>query len=116
VVGYNEPAFRLILEAASNPDERGFRNINTLIGKAVPRLAFTNPGFAKSLLAQFTGERRVKIVQTFVYQARHFDGGVFAGSVADYMTSRDREFAAQTASFPDEAELEDLARALRGLP
>jgi len=113
VVGYEEPALRLILEIAANVDERGVRNIATLIEKAIPRLAFTNPGFARDLLRLFTGEQRGRIVEAFAYQARHFGSGVCAGDPADYMAQRQKQFADQTATFPDEAGLEDLAKALR---
>jgi hypothetical protein len=56
VAGYDEPSLRLILEVAPNSDERGVQNIATLLGKAIPRLAFTNTSFARDLLAHFSGE------------------------------------------------------------
>jgi hypothetical protein len=115
VAGYDEPALCLILGIASKVDERGVRNIATLIGKAVPRLAFTNTGFAKNLIRNFTGEQRQRIVETFAHQARHSGCHVFVGDPADYMAQQKREFAEQTAAFSDEADLEDLARALRRL-
>lgn len=113
VAGYEEPALRLILEVAANADERGVRNIATLIDKAIPRLAFSSPGFARDLIRHFTGEQRKQIVEAFASQARHFGGGVFAGDPADYMAQRQKQFTDQVAAFPDEPGLEELARALR---
>jgi hypothetical protein len=113
VAGYEEPALRLILEVAPTVDERGVRNIATLIEKAIPRLAFSSPGFARDLIRHFTGEQRERIVEAFASQARHFGSGVFAGDPDDYMAQRQKQFADQVAAFPDEAGLEDLARALR---
>lgn len=113
VAGFEEPALRLILEIAPNVDERGVRNIATLIGKAIPRLAFSNLGFARDLLRHFTGEQRERIVGAFASQARDFGSGAFAGDPAVHMAERQKQFADQAAAFPDEADLEDLARALR---
>jgi hypothetical protein len=113
VAGYEEPALRLILEVAPKVDERGARNIATLIEKAIPRLAFSSTGFAGELMGQFTGEQRKRIVEAFVSQARHLGSGVFTGDPDDYMAQRQKQFADQVAAFPDDAGLEDLARALR---
>jgi hypothetical protein len=113
VAGFEEPALRLVLEIAPNVDERAVRNIATLIGKAIPRLAFSNLGFAKDLIQHFTGEQRERIVEAFASQARHFGSGVFAGDPDDYMAKRQKQLADQVAAFRDEAGLEDLARALR---
>ena len=54
--GYEEQSLRLILDIAPKADERGVRNIATLIGNAIPRLAFSNPIFAKRLIGHFAGE------------------------------------------------------------
>jgi hypothetical protein len=113
IAGYEEPALRLSLGVAPKVDERGARNISMLIGKAIPRLAFTSPSFAKDFIGQFTGEQRKRIVEAFASQARHPDSGVFAGDLDENMAQRQKQFAEQVAAFPDEAGLEDLARALR---
>ena len=55
------------------------------------------------------------LVEALAHQARRFGGGVFAGDIAAHMAQRERQFADQTAAFPDEPGLEDLARALRRL-
>jgi hypothetical protein len=113
LAGYDEPAIQLIVNSAPGADELGVRNLATLIEKAVPRLAFTHPGFARSLLQQFTGAHRELLVDAFAHQARHFGGGVFAGDIEAHMAQQGRQFADQTAAFPDEPGLNDLARALR---
>lgn len=113
VAGYEEPALALIIEIAARADERGVRNLYTLIGKAIPRLAFSNPGFARDLLAKFTGKYREQLVEAFAYQAGSFPRGVFAGNPDDHMAQHEKQLAAQAAAFPGEAGLEDLARALR---
>ena len=113
LAGYDEPALQLIVNSARGANELGVRNLATLIEKAVPRLAFTNTGFVRDLLSQFTGPARELLVKAFAHQARRFSGGVFAGNIETYMAQRERQFADQTAAFPDEPGLNDLARALR---
>jgi hypothetical protein len=113
VAGYEEPVLRLILEVAPKVDERGARNIATLIERAIPRLAFSSPGFARDLIGQFSGEQRKRIVDAFASQARHLGSGVFTGDPDDYMAQRQKQFADQVAALPDEPGLEELARALR---
>jgi hypothetical protein len=115
LAGYDEPALQLIVNSAPGADELGVRNLATLIEKAVPRLAFTHTGFARSLLQQFTGGHRELLVNAFAHQARHFGGGVYAGDIEAHMAQQGRQFADQTAAFPDEPGLNDLARALRRL-
>jgi hypothetical protein len=115
VAGYDERALELIVTSASGVDEVGVRNIAILIGKAVPRLAFFHTGFVRNLLRQVTGTNRGQLVEALAHQARRFGGGVFAGDIAAHMAQRERQFADQTAAFPDEPGLEDLARALRRL-
>jgi hypothetical protein len=115
VAGYEQPALDLILEIASGVDDRGVRNIVTLLENAIPRLAFTYPGFARNLLWHFTGEQRQRIVEALADQARRLSGGVYAGNPADRMAAEQRKFAQEVAAFPDEAGLEDLGRALRRL-
>jgi hypothetical protein len=113
IAGYDESSLRLILDVAPKIDERGVQNVATLLGKAVPRLAFTNTGFARDLLAHFTCKNRERLVEAFAYQARRYGGGVYAGSPEDLMTQQQKQFAEQMAVFPDESGLEDLARTLR---
>lgn len=113
MAGYDEPSLRVILEVAPNVDERGVQNIATLLGKGIPHLAFTNTSFARDLLAHFTGKSRERLVEAFAYQARRYGGGVYAGSPEDLMAQQQKQFAEKMAAFPDEAGLEDLARALR---
>jgi hypothetical protein len=113
VAGYDEPSLRLILEIAPHVKDGGVQNIAALIGKAVPRLAFTNTAFARDLLRHFTGEQRERLVQAFAHQARRFGSGVSAGNPEDLMAQQQRQFAQQTTAFPDEAGLEDLSKALR---
>jgi hypothetical protein len=113
VAGYDEAALQLILAVAQNVNERGVHNIAKLIEKAIPRLAFTSPGFAGDLIQLFTGEGRERIVGAFASQARHLGTGVFHGHPDDYMARRQKQFADQVAALPDEPGLEELARALR---
>jgi hypothetical protein len=113
VAGYDEATLQLILAVAKNVDERGVRNIAKLIEKAIPRLAFTSPGFAGDLIQLFTGEQRERIVKAFASPARHLGTGVFHGYPDDYMAQRQKQFADQVAALPDEPGLEELARALR---
>jgi hypothetical protein len=113
VAGYEPSAFQLILETVHGVGERGVGNIATLVDKAIPRLAFTNPAFTKDLIGAFTGKQRERLVEAFAHQARHLSGGVYAGDPEDYMAERAKQFAAQVAAFPDEAGLEDLAKELR---
>jgi hypothetical protein len=113
IAGFEEPALQLILAIAHNVDERGVRNIAILIEKAIPRLAFSNTGFVRDLLGHFTGKQRELIVEAFAYQARRFGSGGFLGDPTDYMAARDKQFADQVSTFPDEVGLEDLAKALR---
>jgi hypothetical protein len=94
-------------------EERGVQNIATLLGKAGPRLAFTNSSFARDLLTHFTGRNRERIVEAFAYQARRYGAGVYAGSPEDLMAQQQKQFAEQMSAFPDESGLEDLAKALR---
>lgn len=113
VAGYDGPALSLIIDVAPNVDERGVRNIAVLIDKAIPRLAFTNTGFARDLIGCFVGGQKAQIVEAFAHQARHLAGGVFGGDPDVHMAEQGRLFAAQMAAFPDDPVLEDLARALR---
>ena len=113
VAGYEEPALQLIFAIAPNLDERGVRNIATLIEKAIPRLVFSNLAFARDLITHFTGEQRERIVEAFASQARHLGSGVFHGDPTEFMAQRQKQFADQVATFPDDPGLEDLARALR---
>jgi hypothetical protein len=115
VAGYDAAALRLILDAASNADDGGVRNIVVLVDKAIPNLAFTNPAFAKDVLRQFTGERRQLIVDALAYQASHFGNGVFVGLPGEHMEDQQRQFRDKAAAFPDEPGFEDLTRALRRL-
>ena len=50
MAGYGEASLGLIVGVAPTIDERGVRNIATLIEQAIPRLAFSSPGFARDLL------------------------------------------------------------------
>ena len=113
MAGYDESSLRLILEIAPNVEERGVENIAILLGKAIPRLAFTNTTFARDLLAHFTGKGRERLVEAFAYQARRYGGAVFAGHPEDLMAQQQKQFADQVAAFPDEGGIEDLAKALR---
>lgn len=113
LAGYDEASLQLIVNSAPGANDLGVKNIATLIDKAIPRLAFLHTGFVRNLLWQFTGTHREQLVEAFAHQAGHFGGGVFAGSVEAHMAQRERQFADQTAAFPDEPGLDDLARALR---
>jgi hypothetical protein len=101
------------VNSAPGANDLGVKNIATLIDKAIPRLAFLHTDFVRNLLRQFTGTHREQLVEAFAHQAGHFGGGMFAGSVEAHMAQRERQFADQTAAFPDEPGLDDLARALR---
>jgi hypothetical protein len=115
VAGFDEAALTLIFETAgAKGDDREVSNISTLIEKAIPKLAFSNPGFARNLLGKFTGKHRQQLVEAFAYQAGRFPSGAFAGNPDNYIAERERQFAAGAAAFPDDTGLEDLARALRG--
>jgi hypothetical protein len=57
--------------------------------------------------------QRSLLVEVFAHQARHFGGGVFAGDIETHLAQRKKQFADQTAAFPDGSGLDDLARALR---
>lgn len=113
VAGYDESALRLVVEAAHNVDEQAVRNIAMLIDKAVPKLAFTNTAFARDLIGRFVGNQKTQIVEAFAHQARHLAQGVFGGDPATYLAEQGRQFSAELAAFPDDPELEELARALR---
>jgi hypothetical protein len=115
VAGYDPPALQLIIEVSPGVDAQGVRNIATLVDRAIPRLAFTNPVFARDLLAPFTGKQREQLVEAFADQARHLGCGVYAGHPADHIAEEQRRFANQADAFPDESGLEDLAKALRRL-
>ena len=118
VAGYDDVSLRLILEVAPKLDDRGVQNIAMLIGKAIPRLAFTNTSFARELLAHFTGKNRERLVEAFAYQARRYGGGVFAGNPEDLMAQQQKQFTDQVASFPVEPGLckmlRSFAKVLRG--
>ena len=113
VAGYEEPALRLILNIAPNADERGVRNIATLIDLAIPHLAFTSRSFVKDLIRQFNGEHRQRIVDALAHQARRFGGGGFTGDPDDFTAQRQKQFADQVAALADEPGLEELVRNLR---
>jgi hypothetical protein len=113
IAGYDEPVLQLIVNSAPVADELGLRNLETLIREAVPRLAFTNPGFVRSLLSRFTGPNRERLVHALAHQAGYFTGGAFTGDIEAHMASRRKQLADQVAAFPDEPGLDDLARALR---
>jgi hypothetical protein len=113
LAGYDEASLQLIVNSAPGANDLGVKNIATLIDKAIPRLAFLHTDFVRNLLRQFTGTHREQLVEAFAHQAGHFGGGMFAGSVEAHMAQRERQFADQTAAFPDEPGLDDLARALR---
>jgi hypothetical protein len=115
VAGYGDQALEVIVTSTQGADNVAVRNLATLIHKATPRLAFTNPRFAKDLLQQFTGANRENLVEAFAHQARHFSGGVYAGDFEEHMAQQNRRFADQTTAFPDDPTLSDLARALRRL-
>src|SRR5439155_22029041 len=83
-----------------NVEERVVQKIATLLGMAIPRLAFTNTGFARDLLAHFAGKSRERLVEAFAYQARRYGGGVFAGSPEDLMEQQRKQFAVKMAAFP----------------
>jgi hypothetical protein len=89
VAGYDDAALNLILEVAANIDDRGVRNLCVLIDKAIPKLVFTNPIFAKRLVLSFTGERRQQVVEDLAYQAHRLGGGgVFVGSPEEYLAQK----------------------------
>ena len=111
--GYDDNALDLVLESAPGLDDQGVRNLGILIDKAIPKIAFSNPAFAKSLLRQFVGEQRKKLVDALAYQAHRFGGGGFAGSPEDYMARRHQQFRDNFAAFPDDPELADLMQAIR---
>lgn len=113
VAGYDEATLQLIVNSTLGIDEVGVRNLAVLIDKAIPRLAFAHTGFVNSLLRQFTGAHRERLVEAFALQARRFGGGVFAGDFETHMAQQERQFADQTAAFPEEPGLADLARALQ---
>jgi hypothetical protein len=110
---YDEATLQLIVNSTLGIDEVGVRNLAVLIDKAIPRLAFAHTGFVNSLLRQFTGAHRERLVEAFALQARRFGGGVFAGSFETHIAQRERQFVDQTAAFPDDPGLADLARALQ---
>jgi hypothetical protein len=115
VAGFDEAALTVIVEkAGAKADDREISNLSILIAKAIPRLAFSNPGFARNLLGKFSGKHRQQLVEAFAYQAGRFPSGAFAGNPDNYIAERQRQFAAGAAAFPDDTGLEDLAKALRG--
>ena len=69
--------FALSLQLPRRLMNEASRNIATLIERAIPRLAFSSPGFARDLIGQFSGEQRERIVEAFASQARHLGSGVF---------------------------------------
>jgi hypothetical protein len=114
VAGYDDAAMNLILEASHNLDASSVENLATLIGKAIPRLVFTNREFVKSLLRQFTGESRRLVVDAFAHQShRHGSGGIYTGDLEELMANRAEQFRLQVEALPDEPEYGDLTRALR---
>lgn len=58
VAGCDDAALELILSAASS---QSTTKIAWLIERAIPRLAFSNPTFAKQLIQQFQGDQRKEI-------------------------------------------------------
>lgn len=115
LAGYDEAALLLVVDAAKGIDELGVRNIEILIGEAVPRLAFERLGFVKSLLSKFSGPRRERLVEALAHQARRSSDGMFAGDLETHLAKQKKQFTDQVAAFPDESDLDDLAKALRGL-
>ena len=115
VAGYEHGALNLIQESCHGLNDQGVQNLATLIGKAIPRLAFFNREFVKNLLQQFSGDQRQRLVYAFAHQSRRHGGGVFAGSPEQYMAEESRQFRNEVESFPDEPGFEDLATAIRRL-
>jgi len=113
VAGYDDAALNLIVEIAPNLDTQGVRNLAVLIDKAIPNLAFTNPGFTKDLIRSFASDQRQLIVDALAYQASHFGTGAYAGLPGEHMANQQQRFRDRAAAFPEEAGFEDLARALR---
>jgi hypothetical protein len=114
VAGFDESSLNLILQAASAATEKGVNNIAVLIGKSIPRLAFSNTRFARELLQNFSGEQREILVQALAQQARRYGHhGVYSGKVEDLMAQEHQQFVQQANAFQDEGGLEDLAKALR---
>jgi hypothetical protein len=112
-VGYDDDALNLVLEIAPQVDERGVHKLCVLIGKAIARLAFSNPMFVKTLLRHFSGEARRQIVEALAFQAHRLGSGGFVGSPEEDMAQKRQEFVDKLAAFPEDSELEDLSRAMR---
>ena len=115
VAGYDDAAFKLLIEMSPNIDDRGVRNLVVLIDNAIPNLVLTNPAFAKDILRRLTGGQRQLIVDALAYQASHFRAGGYTGLPGEHLEDQQRRFTDLVSAFTDEPGFEDLTRALRRL-
>jgi hypothetical protein len=109
VAGYDDAALELILSAASS---QSTTKIVWLIERAIPRLAFSNPTFARQLIQQFQGDQRKEIVAAFAHQAVRLGSGPFAGEFEEMMAERSRDYDRQLADLPKDPDVRDLIDAL----
>jgi hypothetical protein len=113
VAGIDDRAFDLILNQAQGIPEESLPQLVALLDKAPPRLAFHKLQFVRELLRSFHGAARQKVVDIIAYQSYRRHGGVFAGDPTDMMATEARNFRDALDAIPEEAELDDLMRALR---
>src|SRR6185312_12826617 len=109
VAGYDDAALELVLSAAA---PQSTSKIVWLIERAIPRLAFHNPTFAKQLIQQFQGDQRKEIVAAFAHQAGTLGRGPFAGRYEEMVAERSREYDRQLADLPKDPDVRDLLDAL----
>lgn len=107
--------FQLALAAASSAGVDQLEKIAALIEGATPRLAFSYPQFARDLICSIRAPLRERIIEALASQARQSLGGVFAGDTGTFMANESARFEQQLAALPPDAELEELANALRRL-
>ena len=62
----------------------------------------------------FHGAARETIVEAIAYQSYRHAGGVFAGDSMDAMAREAQSFREAADGLPEEPEIEDLVRAIRG--
>lgn len=113
VAGIDDRAFDLILRDAPGIPEDSLPQLVALLDKAPPRLAFNKLQFVKELLRSFHGEARQKVVDIIAYQSHRRGGGAFAGDPMEMMATETRNFRDAVDAIPEEAEFDDLMRALR---
>lgn len=113
VAGVEDATFDLILQGVREMQGDALPKLTALLDKAIPRLAFVKLQFVKELLRMFHGSARERVVEVLAYQSYRHGGGVIAGDIEEAMARQAESFRLAADGLPEDAELDDLMRAIR---